>query len=190
MSLPSCWIEMPCGKALFQNSFRYKFASSLFTFLFLVITGINYFLSTLPTSSMDNVCLILYNCFTVTQMRQVFGSWVSVRLDSCLVWQPKELPQACPRGIQTVLNYILRDLFKALIRGVIFGGTAKEQGLCVSVCVCLHMHTCPVVFCNTKTSMTIKCHQLLPVDSPLCRMWVFVCEVKLIHVGFYGLWNE
>lgn len=61
------------GKALFQSSSRYKFTSSLFTFLFLVITGISYFLSTLPTSTVNNVCLILYNCFTVTQMRQVFG---------------------------------------------------------------------------------------------------------------------
>lgn len=54
------------GKVLFQSSSRYKFTSRLFTFLSLVITGISYFLSTLPTSNMKNVCLILYNCFTVT----------------------------------------------------------------------------------------------------------------------------
>lgn len=60
--------------------------------------------------------------------------------------------------------------------------------LCVSVCTGTHVQF--LVFCNTKTSMTIKCHQLLPVDSPLCRMGLFVYEVKLVHVGFYGLWNE
>lgn len=108
---------------------------------------------------MENVCLILYNCFTVTQMRQVFGSWVRVMLDSCFLWQPKEPPQACPREIQAVLDYILRVIFKALIRGVIFGGTAKEQGLCasadVSVWVCTCTHAWLLVFCNTETFVAI-----------------------------------
>lgn len=61
-------------------------------------------------------------------------------LDSCLLWQPKEPPQACPREIQAVLDYILRVIFKALIRGVIFGGTVKEQGLCASADVSEFIH--------------------------------------------------
>lgn len=57
------------------------------------------------------------------------------------------------------------------------------MGVCGCVCVSLYVHACLIAcFCNTKTCRTIKCHQLVPVDSPLCRMWRLVYEAKLIQV--------
>lgn len=47
---------------------------------------------------MNNVCLIRYNCFTVTQIRQVFGSCASVRLDSCLAVTAQGATSGLPKG--------------------------------------------------------------------------------------------